>query len=370
MVIVAVAVLAFANGANDNFKGVATIYGSGTASYRTSVAWATITTLAGSMLTPVLAAGLIQTFRAKGLVPDEIATTPQFLAAAALAAAITVLAATRFGFPVSTTHALTGGLIGAGVIAAGDRIDLSVLQRGFLAPLLVSPVLALAVVVVVYPLARAARRALRIEPTSCVCVGTEWVATTRLVASGAQLLEGQKRLVLATGERTSCQARYGGTVLGIDAQRVVDAAHFVSAGAVCFARGLNDTPKILAILIAVEIGGGSTLTLAGVASAIAVGGILGARRVAETVSKKITPLEPGQGLIANASTAVLVIAASLWKLPVSTTHVSTGCIFGIGLMRKTARWRVLAGILVAWVTTLPIAAILGATLYAAIGRLT
>src|SRR5690242_3095747 len=94
MVMVAVAVPAFANGANDNFKGVATIYGSGTASYRTSVTWATITTLAGSALTPVLAAGLIQTFRAKGLVPDEIATAPHFLGAAAFAAAATVLAAT------------------------------------------------------------------------------------------------------------------------------------------------------------------------------------------------------------------------------------------------------------------------------------
>jgi inorganic phosphate transporter, PiT family len=150
---------------------------------------------------------------------------------------------------------------------------------------------------------------------------------------------------------------------------LVDAAHFLSAGAVCFARGLNDTPKILAIVLAVELGGGTSWALAGVAIAIAVGGLLGARRVAETVSKKITPLEPGQGLIANASTAGLVIAASIWKLPVSTTHVSTGCIFGIGLLRRTARWRVLAGILVAWVTTLPIAAILGAVLYAAIGRL-
>jgi PiT family inorganic phosphate transporter len=368
VVIIAVAVLAFANGANDNFKGVATIYGSGTASYRTSIAWATVTTLAGSVLTPVLAAGLIQTFRAKGLVPDDIAATPEFLGAAALAAALTVLAATRFGFPVSTTHALTGGLVGAGVIAAGDRIDLTVLQRGFLLPLLISPVVALAVILIAYPTARALRRAMRIEPTSCVCVGTEWVPVASITARGAAAIDGGRRLVLATGESTECKSRYGGSVLGIEVQRVVDAAHFLSAGAVCFARGLNDTPKILAILIAVQLTGGSSLGVAGVAIAIAVGGLAGARRVAETVSKKITPLEPGQGLIANASTAGLVIAASIWKLPVSTTHVSTGSIFGIGLLRKSARWRVLGGILVAWVTTLPIAALLGAALYAALAR--
>lgn len=369
MVIVAVAILAFANGANDNFKGVATIYGSSTASYRTSVAWATITTVAGSALTPLLAAGLIQTFRAKGLVPDELAASPQFLCAVSLAAAITVLAATRFGFPVSTTHALTGGLVGAGVIAAGDRLDLSVLQRGFVAPLLLSPLLAVAVVAIAYPLARAARRAIRIEPTSCVCVGSEWAPTARVVAGGARMIEAERRVVLTTGERAACQSRYGGRMFGIEVQRVVDAAHFLSAGAVCFARGLNDTPKILAILLAVQLGGMSSLALAGVTLAMAIGGLLGARRVAETVAKKITPLEPGQGLVANVGTASLVIAASVWKLPVSTTHVSTGSIFGIGLLRRTARWRVLGGILIAWVTTLPIAAILGAALYAAISRL-
>lgn len=67
--------LAWSNGANDNFKGVATLYGSGTASYRKALAWATVTTLAGSLLTLVLAAGLVKTFSAKGLVPDLVASS-------------------------------------------------------------------------------------------------------------------------------------------------------------------------------------------------------------------------------------------------------------------------------------------------------
>jgi PiT family inorganic phosphate transporter len=366
MVIIAVAILSFANGANDNFKGVATIYGSGTASYRTCVVWATITTLAGSVLAPVLAGGLIQTFRAKGLVPDSIAVRPEFLGSAALAAGVVVLSATRFGMPVSTTHALTGGLIGAGLVAAGGDVDLSVLQRGFLAPLLISPVLAMTLVMIAYPLARLLRRGVRIEPTSCVCVGAEWVPTGQLVAGGARLIEGDRRIVLTTGTRAQCQRRYDGAVLGIDAQRFVDAAHFLTAGAVCFARGLNDTPKLLAMVMVVEIALPNTVPLGAVSIAIALGGLLGARRVAETVGKKITPLDPGQGLVANASTASLVIAASIWQLPVSTTHVSTGCIFGIGVLRRTAQWRVLGGILLAWLTTLPLAAVVGAVLYSLI----
>jgi PiT family inorganic phosphate transporter len=367
VVAIAVVFVAFPNGANDNFKGVATLYGSGTASYRTSLTWATITTLAGSLLAPVIAAGLIKTFKAKGLVPDAIAIQPEFLAAAALAAATTVLAATRFGLPVSTTHALTGGLVGSGLVAAGDQVSFAVLRKNFLLPLLLSPLIAVALVVIVYAAARLVRRMVRVTPTSCVCVGTEWVPVTTLVSRGAQVVEGQRRIVLATGERADCVRRYDGAFLGVDAQRIVDAAHFLTAGAVSFARGLNDTPKILAILLAVQAGWGTLAPLTTVAVAMAIGGVLGARRVAETVSKKITAIDPGQGLVANGSTAAMVIAASIWRLPVSTTHVSTGCIFGIGLVRRSAQWRVLAGILTAWVTTLPLAAALGAGLYLLLG---
>src|SRR5438132_9888759 len=115
LVLVATLLLAHSNGANDNFKGVATIYGSGSASYRTALAWATVMQLAGSLLTLVLAAGLVKTFSAKGLVPDAIAASPVFLGAAALGAGLTVLVATLLGLPVSTTHGLTGALVRSGL---------------------------------------------------------------------------------------------------------------------------------------------------------------------------------------------------------------------------------------------------------------
>src|SRR5258706_16377050 len=101
LIVLATVFLAYANGANDNFKGVATLYGSGTTSYRRALAWATVATLAGSLLALVLAAGLVKTFSAKGLVPDAIAASPIFLAATPLGAALTVLISTRARFPVS-----------------------------------------------------------------------------------------------------------------------------------------------------------------------------------------------------------------------------------------------------------------------------
>ena len=124
-----VIVLAYANGANDNFKGVATLFGSGTASYRTALAWATVTTLAGSLCALLLAQGLVDTFKGKGLVPDAVTTQGRFLLAVSLAGAGTVLLATRVGMPVSTTHALTGGLVGAGLLAADGDVRFAALGQ-------------------------------------------------------------------------------------------------------------------------------------------------------------------------------------------------------------------------------------------------
>src|SRR5205807_7608926 len=156
LIVLAVLFVAYSNGANDNFKGVATLYGSGTCSYRQALAWATITTLAGSLLALYLAGGLVGSFKGKGLVPDGVSRQPAFLLAASLGAALTVLLATWTGLPVSTTHALTGGLVGAGLLAAGD-VHLGALGTSFVLPLLFGPVIALVLTLLLYPLFRWAR---------------------------------------------------------------------------------------------------------------------------------------------------------------------------------------------------------------------
>ena len=87
ILLMTVLALAYANGANDNFKGVATLFGSGTCTFRKALAWATVTTLAGSLLALVLAHGLVENFKGKGLVPDAVTKQPIFLLAVALGAA-------------------------------------------------------------------------------------------------------------------------------------------------------------------------------------------------------------------------------------------------------------------------------------------
>jgi PiT family inorganic phosphate transporter len=174
-------------------------------------------------------------------------------------------------------------------------------------------------------------------------------------------------LVLARGglELTADQVGVGeqrddGRVVGFPAAGIVDWLHMGSAASLGFARGLNDTPKVMALLVAAAWSGLSVpLSLAMIAAAMAAGGILAARRVAETLGHRITVMNRGQGLIANAVGSALVIAASIFGLPVSTTHVSTGAIFGIGTWTGHARWRVMGKIIAAWLATLPLGLALG-----------
>lgn len=301
----AVLVVAYANGANANFKGVASLFGSGTTGYRTAVNWAAVTTAAGCVAAMFFASSMLKAFSGKGLVPDALIAQPAFLLAVAGGAGLTGFLATRLGFPVSTTHMLTGALLGAGWIA-GD-VNAAKLWEAFVKPLLLSPVLAI-------------------------------------------VLGGLLQLVLRPSAKRS---------------RFLDAAHFLSAGAVCFARGLNDTPKMAALLLGIGwLQGSAGMIL--IAIAMALGGLISAKQVAETLAHKITGMNPGQGFAANLATALLVTSASLHGLPVSTTHVSVGALLGIGITTRQAKWRTIIPVLAAWVITLPVSALLAALLFKAL----
>lgn len=251
-------------------------------------------------------------------------------------------------------------MVGAG-LATGAGIDVSALGTFFVYPLLLSPVVAVLTTVGIHPLFRAARRLLVGAPDVCVCVEpVETIAAVR--ADGGILVRGG--YALTAGRVETCRAHGARALLTVRAPAVLDRLHLLSAGTVSFARGLNDTPKIAGLLAFGSAGlgpGGSCLLIAAV---MATGGLLGARRVAETVSRRITDMSPGHGFSANLATSILVLAASAFGLPVSTTHVSVGAIFGIGLTGGRARVRAVLEILLAWIVTLPLAALLAALLFA------
>lgn len=309
----AVCFVAFTNGANANFKGVASLYGSGTTTLRTALYWGTATTFAGSLAAIFLAEGMLKKFSGRGIVPDTLVQSPEFLTAVAIGAALTSFLATRLGFPVSTTHALVGALLGAGLAGSGTEVHFTALGKSFLYPLFFSPIVAAILGALAYLILRSLR--------------------------------------LAPDHRT----------------RTLDVLHYLSTGAASFARGLNDTPKMAALLLIVpnlDIRWGGLIT----AVVIALGGLLDADKVAETLGKKVTAMNPGQGFAASLVTAGLVTTASFHSLPVSTTHVSVGSLLGMGVITGQAKWRTVGEILLAWVSTVPCGALLAAIAYAVISR--
>jgi len=337
--------VAFSNGANDNFKGFATVWGSDTLAYREALILATLATVAGSLASWFLAESLVQQFTGKGLVPDAVASTPLFIMGVASGTAATVLLATRLGLPVSTTHALIGGLIGAGLGQSGGAVHFGALAQTFLLPLLLSPVLAGLLGLLAY-------RLFRLAPAhkDCACVLAP--EPIRLPAGDATQVLQVSAPGLVWAPAAACDRL--APAVRVSVPRSLDRLHVLSAMSICFARGVNDTPKLTALLVAAQVFN-TQASIALIGMAMALGGLMFARRVAHTMGQRVVRMDHAQGLAANLITAGLVLLASKLGLPVSTTHVAVGSIAGVGASAKTLNWPVLRNVLLSWLATLPLA---------------
>lgn len=297
--------LAYSNGANDNFKGVATIFGSKLVSFQRAVSITSIFTFAGVVVSAFFAESLVKSFSGKGLIPDEIISQSSFIMAVALGCGFTVILATKLGFPISTTHGLVGALVGAGLIAIGKDVNLGKLGKTFVLPLILSPVLSALLSYILFKLSH-------------------------------------KKLDLFP--------------------EIIDKLHYGTAAIVCFARGLNDGPKIAGMLLIVNFLD-LKISLLLIAISMCLGGWFNSKKIAETMGQKITQMNGTEAFNANFITSILVISASAFGLPVSTTHVSVGSLAGIGYVTQKLDTQILKNIVLSWVLTLPISATISAILY-------
>lgn len=349
--------VSFANGANDVSKGVATLVGAGLATERRALLWGTLWTLLGAAAALLLARGLVATFSGHGLLVSPPAG-PAWPAAVATGTIGWLVLATRVGMPVSTTHALVGAILGSGMVAGGAN---GVLWAGVLSrvgiPLFVSPFLSLALVFWLLP---AARSAFGRVGTYCVCVERhELVLAT--AATGEDVRAGRELRLVAAAD---CPPRV------LTRVNALDSLHWLSAGFICFARGLNDAPKILALgLVAGATLGFQPAALLGlVAMAMGAGSWYGGRRVTGTLATRVTPMSGPEALTANGVTSVLVGIASNFGLPVSTTHVAGGTVMAVGVQRRRLHRKPVEEILLAWLVTVPVAGLLAAAVYAVVVR--
>ena len=362
--------LAFANGTNDVSKAIATLVGSGVTNYRSAIAWGTVWTVFGAGVAAFVASAMIKTF-SHGLVQASTIIEPTVTLAVLTGAMAWILFASITGLPVSTTHALTGAIVGTGLVAfTGEGLIWGAIEKKIALPLLLSPFLAFTLSLLIHP---AIRTLAKKWDGTCLCV---MPASRPLVAIDTH---GGTRTLFQTSSfsqpimavPSQCdRAGLRGLVMGLDT------IHWLSSGLASFARGTNDAPKIVGILL---IGSSAAtwpsassqlIAFGGIAIAMGLGSYFGGLRVTEVLAEKVTTMNHAEGLSANLTTSTLVLASGSFGLPVSTTHISSSAIIGIGLLkgRQSVQWTTVRDMVLAWIVTLPASALLACIAYLILAR--
>ncbi len=344
LIIFMVLLLAWVNGANDIAKGIATLVGNGTASARQALWWGTAWTVIGGLFALLWGGALLKVFSSGYLGSENLVTYP-FILGAIVGAAGWVGVATWLALPVSTTHALLGGVVGAALVLAGpDGLRLGAVVDKALLPLLVAPLLAIGLCALLLMLARYVATKVPAWRPGC-CPQQDW----------------QKNPFVCADPETPLPS--------VPMRRLWTGLHWASSGVTCFARGLNDVPKIAAFLVLL---GSLAPGVAGISLSqesilwpillvtvvMGLGSLLGGRRVLQLLSWRVTSLDASRGLVANVGTSMLVLFAAPLGLPVSTTHVSTGALMGVRWADRVPPQGADAVrlVLFGWLVTLPVAA--------------
>ncbi len=353
--------LSFANGGNDVSKAIATLAGAGVTSVRGAIKWGTLWTVAGALAGLIWGGLLI-----KNINGSIYSQAHEFYMPLALAVSIApilwVALATWRGWPVSTTHAIVGGFVGAGLVAYGSGgIAWPHILSKIVLPLLASPFIALALAWFLTPwLEKSARFTNRIRvcltPVPRVSLANSQHSMTLLMQAAAE-----DCLVC------DCESPQAGLTHGVALS--VDNMHWLTSGLLSFSRGLNDAPKLIAVVM-------PFLMLNGVpapdwlflwaAAAMGAGSWLVGKNITEVLAFRVTRMNHEEGFSANLVASFLVIVASRFGLPVSTTQVSASAIMGVGLGgRKGLNTDTIKSMLFAWLVTAPASGVFAALIYLA-----
>ena len=322
----------FTNGFHDTGNAMATSIATHALKPKVAVLLAGLLNLVGAFLSVEVAVTVttsvlkVQDSKSGHLLPGIDASTGLTIIFAGLIGGILWnLLTWLFGIPSSSSHALFGGLIGAGLAALGlSGVNWSGVTQKVLIPALAAPVIAGIVATcgtwLVYRITRKVLHRRREQ-------GFRWgqIATASLVALAHGTNDAQK-------------------TMGVIALALITTGHLTGD---------------------VKNDGLPLWIIASCAVAIALGTYLGGWRVIRTLGKGLVEIESPQGLAAEASSAAIILSSSAAGMALSTTHVATGSILGSGVGKPGAqvRWAVAGRMAVAWLVTLPAAAIVGALSY-------
>ena len=386
--------MAWGVGANDVANAMGTSVGSGAITIRQAIVIAVIFEFSGAFL----AGGEVTSTIRKGIIdPQILEGTPELLVfgmiAALLAAAVWLLVATSYGWPVSTTHTIVGAIVGfASVGIAVDSVNWGKVMN-IVASWVVSPVMAGVTAFVVYQSVRRFILASATPIASAKRGVPVYIFLVAFIISMVSMVKGLKHVGLdLTFEESlfySALVALGVTMVGISmitrlkvasgtaheelasVERIFGILGIFTACSMAFAHGSNDVANAIGPLAAVNAvvqSGGlvsqkalmpTWLLLIG-AAGIVFGLVTYGHRVIKTVGTRITELTPSSGFSAVLAAAITVVIASGASLPISTTHTLVGAVLGVGLAHGLAalNLRVIGTIFTSWVVTLPAGAIL------------
>jgi PiT family inorganic phosphate transporter len=387
-------------GANDVANAMGTSVGSGAITVMQAIIIAAIFEFTGAFI----AGGNVTSTIRKGIVdPSGLADNPEILVygmlASLLAAAVWLMIASWRGWPVSTTHSIVGALVGFAVAGIGvDAVQWGKIGQ-IAASWIVSPALG---GLIAYLLMMSIRKVILNTENpfeSAKRWGPAYVFLVGFIISLVTMFKGLKHLNL---ELSVSQSFMGAVIFGLftafiawlmmrkievdkDADRDY---HFASvekifvpmmiftACAMAFAHGSNDVANGIGPLAAVAsiiMSGGEVAQKAALplwililgGTGIVIGLATMGYKVMQTIGTRITQLTPSRGFCATLAAAATVVLASRTGLPVSTTHIAVGAVIGVGLARGVGAidLRVIGGIVVSWVVTLPVGGVLAALFF-------
>jgi PiT family inorganic phosphate transporter len=319
LVIVVATALAFdfTNGFHDTANVVATSISTRALNPRVAVALAAILNFVGAFLSLEVATTIASD------IVDQSAVTTTIVFAGLVGAIVWNLITWYFGLPSSSSHALIGGVVGAMFVADGlGAIHGDGIVSKVLVPALIAPLLAFA----------------------------------------------------AAGIAITFAYRIVGKLAPGPVSRGFRVGQIFSGGLLALAHGTNDAQKTmgiitLALIASGHLGSDATVpnwVVVSAATAIALGTYMGGWRIIKTMGSRIIKMDAAQGFAAQGSGSAVILAATHFGYPLSTTHTISGAVMGAGAAKRLSavRWGVAGNILVAWVLTLPAAAFVGGVVYA------
>lgn len=303
----------FTNGFHDTANAVAPTVATGALKPRTAVILSSTFNLVGAFLSLKVAATI-----ASGIVSQTSIILPVVFGGLIGAIAWNVTT-WYFGIPSSSSHALIGGVIGAMMAhAGGSAILWSGIVGKVLAPAVAAPVIALIIAAIATTLARRLTRNAD-SNTKSLAMRVGQIGSTSLLSIAHGTNDAQKTMGVIT------LALVANGTIGVN----------------------SSTPKWVVVVCGLSI---------------AAGTMIGGWRIIRTMGQGFTRLSPTQGFAAQMTSSVVILSASHFGMPLSTTHVATGSILGsgVGTKKRTVRWTLARDVALAWLITLPAAAICGA----------